>query len=474
MEAKIPEGAVATQPAHIPSRTSILSQRNLRISDINTFNTNNNQYQKQQHFNTNNPYTQSPILDSPDHHICSGWLQKRNKHHAWQKRWFVLRQSHLAYYKDEREYKPKDIIPMSDVMAVARVDAEDTDNLSKSKSGKPRLAFYTPSRNYQLRAETKEEADMWVSKLKDALEEASSKVLSSSFVRLSVLENRDMTLTNFSAKSKTAKRASMSDFSSHHPTSMGRLALPRALADNGMAKSVETDHTVSTGGSNSLFSAVQARSVSSVPSEILVSPNDLKGPMQVVNNANSSGIGFEARRRRSDLSSFGVDDDEEEDEEEEEDDGSVVAQHLPQELEQQPQSRDSHHIEILEQGTVMRLKKRYKIWQSQYLVLTRQFLYFYKKATLMGSKKPQKTLSVAELVDVVELDNNSYGKKKFGMQLITTEKRMVLSCETENDLIKWMAAIKFVIDQAPTLNISGGPGMASGGVLHYGMIEEEE
>lgn len=51
------------------------------------------------------------------------------------------------------------------------------------------FAFFTPSKNYHLRADTIAEAESWVNELKHVIDAASENVLSSSFKRISILES---------------------------------------------------------------------------------------------------------------------------------------------------------------------------------------------------------------------------------------------------------------------------------------------
>lgn len=79
-----------------------------------------------------------------------------------------------------KEYKPKGIIPTEDIMAVAMLTDEHKPN---------HFAFFTPNKNYHLRADTISDAESWVSQLKKTVDAASESNLSSSFKRIGVLES---------------------------------------------------------------------------------------------------------------------------------------------------------------------------------------------------------------------------------------------------------------------------------------------
>ncbi|KAG0232765.1 hypothetical protein BGW42_007925 [Actinomortierella wolfii] len=61
--------------------------------------------------------------------IRQGYLLKlNNKYKTWRKKWFVLRGDKLTYYKNEKEYQPHGIIPLSTI-----IDSLQGDPISKSK-----------------------------------------------------------------------------------------------------------------------------------------------------------------------------------------------------------------------------------------------------------------------------------------------------------------------------------------------------
>lgn len=95
------------------------------------------------------------------------------------------------------------------------------------------------------------------------------------------------------------------------------------------------------------------------------------------------------------------------------------------------------------EGSVLRLKKRYNQWQRQYAILTGDSMSFYKSLNSSRTKKPTKVIPISQLLDVVELDPLSKSKP-FCMQLITPQKRIRFSLDTEADLTKWLVAIKSI------------------------------
>lgn len=379
-----------------------------------------------------------------------------------------MRDSQLVYYKDDKEYKPKDIISTSDIMAVAMLTDQNKPN---------HFAFFTPSKNYHMRADSTQDAEQWVEKLKESLELASQKVLSSSFKRLGTLSETAKTFggsfqppsikpsntnrhsvnmgkpstalgTSFPKRHTINLSANPSLLSqvqqqNEHISNTSKLTPPpskRSLdISASLAKSMESSGTSRTsyGGANSLFSGgAEETGPSSCPS-------DHGSPMVQSNleDTKSSPAAADAqahRREKSELSLMGH-----------------VAEDGDREM---PLTAAKGEETILETGHLLRLKKRYKHWTDQWVVLTNERLLFYKNEK---SKSVVKEIEIENLIDVVEMDAMSKSKQ-YCMQLITPEKRMRFCAPSEEDLIRWLAAIKAVIDASPnTASIA------------YDQIEEE-
>ncbi|KAF5135862.1 hypothetical protein DV495_000444 [Geotrichum candidum] len=117
--------------------------------------------------------TTPPPLAGNAEETMSGWLLKRSKNlqKSWKRNWFVLRESpnsngndeangrgaQLVYYKDQREYKPKNIINTADILAVVAMEPTH-------------FAIFTDRKDYHLRADTVAECAQWVAKLKKIVE----------------------------------------------------------------------------------------------------------------------------------------------------------------------------------------------------------------------------------------------------------------------------------------------------------------
>ncbi|ODO01389.1 hypothetical protein I350_06208 [Cryptococcus amylolentus CBS 6273] len=86
--------------------------------------------------------------------IKSGYLwKKQEKRRAWKKRWFVLRTGKLAYYKDDKEYSLKKVVDLTQIHTVAPVDMKKHNNA---------FGIVVPKRTYFVKASTTNEVEEWV------------------------------------------------------------------------------------------------------------------------------------------------------------------------------------------------------------------------------------------------------------------------------------------------------------------------
>ncbi|KAI7876323.1 PH-domain-containing protein [Lichtheimia hyalospora FSU 10163] len=89
--------------------------------------------------------------------VKSGYLLKKGeKRRTWKRRWFVLRTTKLAMYKDSKEYKLLRIIDLHEIHSVVHV----TNNKYKYM-----FAISTPKRMFYLQADTQQEMNDWITTL---------------------------------------------------------------------------------------------------------------------------------------------------------------------------------------------------------------------------------------------------------------------------------------------------------------------
>ncbi|KAK7680494.1 hypothetical protein QCA50_016493 [Cerrena zonata] len=78
---------------------------------------------------------------------------------------------------------------------------------------------------------------------------------------------------------------------------------------------------------------------------------------------------------------------------------------------------------IIEQGYLLRLRKRYNQWHLS---------------------KPYKVIPIQDIVDVIELDPLSK-TKNWCLLIITPEKRLRFCADSEEEMIKWLSALKTLV-----------------------------
>ncbi|KAG9013957.1 hypothetical protein FRB94_004337 [Tulasnella sp. JGI-2019a] len=92
--------------------------------------------------------------------VKSGYLQKKGERRkTWKKRWFVLRQTQLSYYKSSKEYQTLRVLPVSEIHSVSQVTLKRHDYT---------FGIVIPSRTFYIQASSAAEVDSWVRAINDA------------------------------------------------------------------------------------------------------------------------------------------------------------------------------------------------------------------------------------------------------------------------------------------------------------------
>ena len=93
--------------------------------------------------------------------VKSGYLEKKGeKRKTWKKRWFVLRSSKLAYYKNDKEYQLLRFIDVGDIKTVASVELKKSVNT---------FGIVTPKRTFYVRAASRSEMESWIEVLNEVM-----------------------------------------------------------------------------------------------------------------------------------------------------------------------------------------------------------------------------------------------------------------------------------------------------------------
>ncbi|KAG0218122.1 hypothetical protein BGX33_008506 [Mortierella sp. NVP41] len=92
--------------------------------------------------------------------LKAGYLHKKGERiKIWKKKWFVLRTSKLAYYKDSKEYELLRIIDIRDIHKAAEM-------VVKNKTGV--FVILTPRRTFTVQADSAAEMEQWVNAINHA------------------------------------------------------------------------------------------------------------------------------------------------------------------------------------------------------------------------------------------------------------------------------------------------------------------
>ncbi len=93
--------------------------------------------------------------------VKSGYLEKKGeKRKTWKKRWFVLRSSKLAYYKNDKEYQLLRFIDVGDIKTVASVELKKSVNT---------FGIVTPKRTFYVRASSRADMESWIERLNEVM-----------------------------------------------------------------------------------------------------------------------------------------------------------------------------------------------------------------------------------------------------------------------------------------------------------------
>ncbi|KAI9875280.1 MAG: hypothetical protein M1830_008665 [Pleopsidium flavum] len=89
-------------------------------------------------------------------------LRSKGGVRQWKKLWVVLRPKNLAFYKDEEEYSPYLLIPLSSIISAVEIDPV-------SKSKRYCMQIIAEEKSYRFSAPTEEALDKWLGALKSQL-----------------------------------------------------------------------------------------------------------------------------------------------------------------------------------------------------------------------------------------------------------------------------------------------------------------
>ncbi|KAG7196167.1 uncharacterized protein KQ657_000179 [Scheffersomyces spartinae] len=318
--------------------------------------------------------------------VIASYLYKRSKKtHQWKSRWVVLRQLQLSYYKDSSEHKPLKVIPIKNLLSTSEVQ----------DSQRFRFAIYTNNKVIHFKCESEKELRKWMECLRELIDEHD--------------DTKHMI--------KEVERLHME---SEGPISPTVLPHSRQNQPNGNLPEI-------------------------VPPPLSGDQSD--GEESSFYSSEISDSGFAPNTSITHIPPPPTIQELQEEEEREEKLDSQRSQLEVKDNEANESVRLSEHDEyIVEQGYLLRLKKRFMQWKKYYLVLTNKTLYFYnsKQSALLKNILPYKTISCDHIVDVIDVDPLSRSKV-WCLLIITPTKRIRFCASSEEEVEKWFAALQAVI-----------------------------
>ncbi|KAK7203530.1 hypothetical protein BZA70DRAFT_291118 [Myxozyma melibiosi] len=358
--------------------------------------------------------------------IRSGWLMKRGRRWTWSRRWFVLRPTQLSWYKDDTEYKVSSIIPIDEINTAAVV----SDHKSHSSNHKTHFAVFTPSRNYHLHATSEQDAQAWTYDNRTVI---SININSSNNIN-SPRQNNDALGYGFPRSgSQRAPHAAQSTptidalaaeeasaLASMDPPALEAPSLSRNMSSYD-GTSIISARTMSLhNGSTYDFSGPEDIGFSSGASDC---GGDTVQSPEIVTDINDNTLqGGGSMDNYTPLPAPAL---------------SGNDKNVEQDLAQLENDR------VIHSGYLLRLVKRYNQWRRKWVVLRKGSLCFYKSD---DEYKLLKLIPLESIIDVMEVDPISR-TKQYCMQIILPDKRVRLCSNSEDDLTKWLVAIKNAISR---------------------------
>ncbi|ANZ76314.1 BA75_03882T0 [Komagataella pastoris] len=285
----------------------------------------------------------------------SSYLYKKSKtKHNYKKRWFVLRDCQLSWYKDSKEYKPRNVISINNLVSFNKLENENYLHNKGSLQKKFKFIIYSNKKKLKLYCQDEKTYNEWIQAL-------------------------DKLLDNTSTSSDEG-------------------------IDNVPLEGLKIDTTESGAGFGPCSGA----------DDFLSSVSD------------SPNTPYETAR-------------------------SFANPDLPRIKEHHDTDLVSVKNEIFIQDGTLEKQKAYNQWKTVKLVLTNKKLSMFKSK----EEKPFQVFNLNDIIDITELEPLSK-IRKWCFLLITREKRMKFSASNEEDLIRWLTAVKMLVAQRKKLEKKNG------------------
>ncbi|KAI9307294.1 hypothetical protein BJ944DRAFT_262143 [Cunninghamella echinulata] len=377
--------------------------------------------------------------------VChSGYLLKKGeKRRTWKKRWFVLRTTKLAMYKDKKEYKLLRIIDLHDILSVIQVT-------SKNKY-RYVFAIYTPKRTYYVQAEDQLTMKDWL----EAIEQAKGELkqydandnsnlvgqqLQEQDISKDIVHSYKSTASNLS--NSTTNNAITSYSQQRRPSgsssSSGILADTRRPS-NGLMHASSSPSTAFSSNNNNIQPTSSNNMKSDKTSKNLrinVSPIDLPKPQVTfsstpIHDDSANPIypvspTFDQYQAHTNEGIASSDDDEE----------YSAANSIIDIKKEEDRNR------VLVEGYLLKLGRN-KGWQKRWFVLRTDTLAYYEDDK---EYSPHRIIPLSHIKNSLQIEPMSKNKQ-YCFKISIPKRQYVLCASTENDMKSWLNALNIAVKQ---------------------------
>ncbi|ORZ23580.1 hypothetical protein BCR42DRAFT_405055 [Absidia repens] len=390
----------------------------------------------------------------------SGYLLKKGeKRRTWKKRWFVLRTTKLAMYKDKKEYKLLRIIDLHDIHSVVQVT-------SKNKY-RYVFAIITPKRMYYVQADDQHAMEGWFDaidqakeelRLHDADDDSSSVGRDQEFAKDVVTSYKSASsMTQHQPRRRSSGTATTTlDTATNRRQSAGGMVASPSIASSSPSSSVSfsqsppTNHhhhhhhlsssppppvpplPASIATASTLENGTKSSTVSPSPMDMPTSATSLQPPPPLASPLSDYTTGhvypLSPTLEQAQVH-FAEGIASSEDDEEYSVNNSVI-----------DVRKEENRNRVLVEGYLLKLGRN-KGWQKRWFVLRTDTLAYYENEK---EYSPHRIIPLEHIIDTLEIEAISKNKQHC-FKIIIPKRNYVLCASTENDLEAWLNAFSVAI-----------------------------
>ncbi|KAL7312257.1 hypothetical protein PS15m_008040 [Mucor circinelloides] len=351
-------------------------------------------------------------------------LKKGEKRRTWKKRWFVLRTTKLAMYKDKKEYKLLRIIDLHEIHKVVQVT-------SKHKY-KFVFAFVTAKRMYYVQANDQQDMDDWFKLVNQAKEDLR-------------LYDADDDISSIDRDQEFAKDVITSYKSNHAANIMQNQRRQSSGTYDNSARSIvagvlPTAAATAGGGGGTLAASPPSLSNNEIISKI--KPVDIpkhKKQTAALSNSHSTPLSEYALGHTYPLSPSS-----------DHTNQMSVIEGIASSEDDEEYSVDKANIQseesrnrVLIEGYLLKLGRN-KGWRKRWFVLRTDTLAYYEDDK---EYSPHRIIPLHHIIDSLEIDPVSKSKQ-YCFKIIIPKRSYVLCASTEDDMDSWLNALVVAIRRA--------------------------